>query len=332
MDRNKYNTKPQISASQIEKGLKSAVKAANSGSKSSNRFMTFFIIAVLIIAALLFLYDNGFFSKKDEPVDIGVIDDTKTAWVHYIDVGQGDCSLIVSDDGSAMLIDCGERVNSADVLSYLDNVGVKRLDYIIATHPHSDHIGGMSDIIDSDIEIGTFLMPMVADEFTPTTSTHERMIRSLSKSKCGVKILETDSFSLGGGTVEIITTGYSGDNYNNYSPIVRFGFGDRKFLFTGDAENTIEYEVLNAGYDISADVYKAGHHGSSTSSCPKFMAAIYPSCIVISCGAGNSYGHPHRETIALAKDYTDIILRTDVNGDIVFCTDGENLEYYTENE
>lgn len=313
---------------QVDRLVDVIVQTAENEKNLSRRRLFWTIIAILAIISILFVLFERRGAAKE------AVSDTleKSAQVHFIDVGQGDCTLIVSDDGSTVLIDCGEREYSADVLNYLDNLGVTRLDYIIVTHPHSDHMGGMSDIIDSDIEVGTFIMPEIADEYTPTTSVYEYMLRSLTRKSCVVKYTEPESLILGGGELEIITVGYFGDNYNNYSPIVRFVYKNRAFLFTGDAETDIEEAVLAWGYDVSADVYKAGHHGSSTSSCAEWVRAVNPQCFVISCGVGNSYGHPHREIIELAKDYTDIILRTDLQGDIVFTTDGDNLEYYTENE
>lgn len=319
---------PDNRREQVGRLMDFVAKTAENEKNESRQKLFLIIITILGIILLFFVFSDWYNSAK-KPVTEAL---EKTAQVHFIDVEQGDCTLIISDDGSTVLIDCGERKYSADVLNYLDNAGVERLDYVIVTHPHSDHMGGMSDIIDSDIEIGTFIMPEIADEYTPTTSVYERMLRSLSEKGCAVKYAETESLTLGSGELEIITVGYFGDNYNNYSPILRFIYGSRAFLFTGDAETDIEEAVLAWGYDVRADVYNAGHHGSSTSSCAEWVRAVNPQCFVISCGAGNSYGHPHRETIELAGDYTDIILRTDLHGDIVFTTDGEELEYYTEKE
>lgn len=291
------------------------------------------LIAVFLIsAALLFLDSRGIVTLPRFQSD-NVSAKTPpegSAQVHYIDVGQGDCSLIISDDGSTILIDCGEREYSGRVLRYLDGLGIDRLDYVLVTHPHSDHMGGMSDIISSDLDIGTFIMPLIPDEYIPTTSVYENMLEALEEKGCSVRSLSSETLSLGSGSLELIAPDYSGENLNNYSAIVRFVFGDRKFLFSGDAEKEIENQILLSGYQISADVYKVGHHGSSTSSGSFWVAAVSPDYCVIECGAGNSYGHPDGDTLRTLRMYTDEILRTDINGTVVFTTDGDTINYTAE--
>lgn len=305
-------------------------------SRRLKRLKKLLIFAFAACALLLYLNSKGIINLPELPFNSvfrkcpEIVVPEGSAQVHYIDVGQGDCSLIISDDGSAMLIDCGEREYSGRVLGYLDSLGVRRLDYVLVSHPHSDHMGGMADIISSDIDIGTFIMPRVPDEYIPTSTVYEKMLEALEDKGCAVRALKTEDFSLGSGKIELIAPEYSGDNMNNYSAITRFTFGKNSFLFSGDAEQKIEKQILSAGYDVGADVYKAGHHGSSTSSCFDWVAAIDPDYCIIECGAGNSYGHPHEETIELLSLYTDKILRTDINGNIVFITDGESLSYETE--
>lgn len=303
----------------LEKQLKSAVGTvtSNKSSKKSSTFTTLFIIVIVVAAMVLYLYENRVVTFVPDG----------NAQVHFIDVGQGDCSLLIADDGETMLIDCGEAEYSATVLHYLDSLGISRLDYVLTTHPHSDHMGGMADIISSDKEIGMIIMPVVADDYIPTTKVYENLLDAIVDKGCTIHAAKTETFPFGSGELQFITTDYDGDNMNNYSTVVRFVFGDSEFLFSGDAESPIEKEILEAGYDLSADVYKVAHHGSSTSSCTQWVKAIDPDYCVIECGAGNSYGHPHSETVALLREYTDCILRTDINGNIVFITDGKEISY-----
>lgn len=254
------------------------------------------------------------------------------AQVHFIDVGQGDCSLIISDDGSAMLIDCGEAEYSSDVLSYLRELGIKRLDYVLATHPHSDHMGGMADIISSDIEIGEFIMPLLPEDVIPTSRVYEKMLLALSDKDCKVSLAEDKTVDFGSGQLIFMTSDYFGSNLNNYSVTVKFCFKDTAFLFSGDAEEEIEKQLVLSGLDLSSDVYKVGHHGSNTSSSMLWLADVNPDYCVIECGSGNSYGHPDAEAVGRMRLFTDIILRTDINGSIVFVTDGENINYETSEE
>lgn len=251
-------------------------------------------------------------------------------YVHFIDVGQGDCVYITAG-GQNMLIDCGETSESDKVISYLNKQGVSRLDYIIATHPHSDHMGGMGDII-LNYDIGEVIMPYLDDEDIPTTRYFESFLDACSEKDLYI----TDSqvgrtIALGEASAEIIAPVGSGyNNVNNYSMGVILRHGNNDFLFTGDAEALAEEEMLQSGRLEHVRVYKAGHHGSSTSSTEEFMRIVSPDYAVIMCGAGNSYGHPHDEIVDRLSEYTKQIFRTDLDGSIVFESDGLNLQVRTE--
>lgn len=303
--------------------------ARNSKRKNDDLSKLVTLIAV-IIAILVGLHEAGYITIPFLSTDSQMVEFEAdgNAYVHFIDVGQGDCQLIISDDGSTMLIDGGEVEYGAVVVSYLNSIGIDHLDYIIGSHPHSDHIGGLIDVIASDITVDAVIMPQVADEYTPTTRTYEDLLLAIVDEGCSLYIAKTDEIPLGSGTVYNYMTDYSDDNMNNYSVATKFVFGNRSFLFTGDAETEIERELIRLGYDVDADVYKVAHHGSSTSSNREFLNAISPDYCVIEVGADNSYGHPHKEIVQRLKSYTDTILRTDLNGNIVFTTDGNTMTYY----
>ncbi len=298
----------------------------------SDNFTKILTVITLVVSILILLHDNGiltlpFLSKPQSEIEF-VADGS--AKIHFINVGQGDCELIVSDDGNTMLIDAGEAEYGALVVNYLKSLGITHLDYVIATHPHSDHMGGLPTVILSDITIGRIIMPRIPDEFVPATRTYENFLNAVAERGYKLSAAKSETFGFGNGVISIYMTDYDGDNLNNYSVVTRYDFGDTSFLFMGDAEAKIEKKLLKSGYDLNADVLKVGHHGSKTSSTSEFLAAVTPNACVIECG-DNSYDHPNSETVKNLKSYTDIIMRTDINGNVVFTTDGTEIVYVTEN-
>lgn len=259
--------------------------------------------------------------KPQEKTPAVIVDDTPMR-VHFIDVGQGDCQL-VETDGEFMLIDCGERDYSQKVLTYLKEHNVTRLKYVIATHPHSDHIGGMADII-SNMEIDNFFMPDKAH----TTKTFENMLYAIQKKGLEITIPQVgDVYSLGEGDFEFISPYEDDDNLNNVSLGIKLRHGIVSFVMCGDVEEKVEKEIIRK--DISCNVLKLNHHGSSTSNSEEFLNATNPDMVVICCGKDNSYGHPHKEVLERLKQTNPKIFRTDEMGDIVFESDGTKLSWQT---
>lgn len=250
--------------------------------------------------------------------------------VSFIDVGQGDC-IFISSGKENMLIDCGESSQSDTVIAYLNDLGVKRLDYVVGTHPHSDHMGGMAAIIQT-YDIGEVIMPHLDDSDIPTTRYFEKFLDACSEKSLYITEAELGrTIALGDAEAEFIAPNsekYNGAN--NYSIGIILTHGSNDFLFTGDAEKHAEKEMLESGRLEHVRVYKAGHHGSDTSSSEDFLAAVSPEYAVIMCGAGNSYGHPHDEVVERLEEYVKQIYRTDLNGTIVFESDGINLRIRTE--
>ena len=248
--------------------------------------------------------------------------------VHFIDVGQGESTLILTSDKAA-LIDSGEADKSEVLRNYLDAHGVEKLDYIIATHPHSDHIGALSSIIER-YEVGMVIMPRVKDSLTPTSRAYEKMLNAISDK--GLKITTAKpgaKYDIGDG-LTILAPVKAYDDLNNYSVVCRLSYGDTSFLFTGDVEKAAELDIIEASGSLSSTVLQIAHHGSSTSSSKELLQAVNAEIAVISCGTGNSYGHPHDKVIdRLAKRNTDIY-RTDLSGSVVITSDGATLSVNSE--
>lgn len=249
--------------------------------------------------------------------------------VHFIDVGQGDCSLIVSGDDT-LLIDTGEKENSDKICQYLKDMGVDSLDYMLLTHPHSDHMGGASEIIRS-IEVENVILPRVTDDMTPTAKFYENFLDVIEEK--GMKMTAAEAgakYEIGNFSLELISPVKDYDDLNNYSVSAVLSHGDNTFLFTGDVEKKAEKDILENNGFSDIDVYKAAHHGSSTSNCKDMLDVITPEYVVISCGKDNSYGHPHDEIVKRFEKYADEIYRTDLNGTIVFTSSEDGFKVETE--
>ncbi|NLN19727.1 MAG: MBL fold metallo-hydrolase [Firmicutes bacterium] len=251
-----------------------------------------------------------------------------TLRVHFIDVGQADAILIQTPAGLNILIDAGEKRTATDLMDYLKEQGVKRLDYLIATHPHADHIGGMAEVIKS-FDIANIYMPRVAH----TTKTYEDLLLTIRDK--GLRIHEAKAgvvLDLGEG-IEARLVAPASDGYrslNDYSAVLWLGYGRTRFLFSGDAERISESEMLASGFDLSADVLKVGHHGSNTSTTESFLRAVSPTYGVIMVGRNNRYNLPHPDVLKRLTNAGVTILRTDKHGTIVFSSDGNVLELQVE--
>lgn len=246
--------------------------------------------------------------------------------VHFIDVGQGDAALIVMPTGETMLIDAGPDASQDRLVAYLRHHGVTRLTYALFSHTHEDHIGGADTVLRA---FPTEKVILSSEEtaswfFADLLEAAEDTGATCIYAKAG------QTYTLGDATFEILgPRKMEYEEGNDYSIVTRLVYGERKFLFTGDAEAYSEREMLAAlpKESFSADVLKLGHHGSSTSTTRAFWDSVSPSYAIASCGKSNSYGHPHRETVEAAKERGVLLLRTDHHGNIRFRTDGKVLTF-----
>lgn len=279
---------------------------------------------VKFFGTVIFIY---FFltSTINSPEIQGVFNDTSTSLsVHFIDVGQADSILIINKSNS-MLIDGGNNVDSDIVVDYLKSQGIKKLDYVIGTHPQEDHIGGLDAVINT-FEIEKIIMPKVSS----STKTFEDVLLAIKNKNLKITNPKVgDIYELNDSKFTIMApnkTDYS--DVNNASVVVKLQYGNNTFIFTGDAEKLSEEEIIKLG-NIKSDVLKVGHHGSNSSTSLEFLKAVSPKYAVITVGEDNKYGHPSVEVLERLKKQNIKILRTDLDGNIVFKTDGENLSFKT---
>lgn len=247
-----------------------------------------------------------------------------TLEVHYIDVGQGDATLIKCGS-HAMLIDGGNNNKGTTVQLYLKKQGVESLDYVIGTHPDADHIGGL-DVIVYKYNCDTVIMP----DYEKDTKTYQELVDVIHDKNMKITYpVVGEQYALGEAKFTIIAPNSNsyGGNANDYSVAILLEYGKNRFLFTGDAEEASEAEMLTNGIDISADVYKVAHHGSRSASTQEFLNAVHPKYAVISCGEGNSYGHPHAEVLNRLRSMGVEVFRTDEQGSIIASSDGENITW-----
>ena len=276
-------------------------------------------IVLLIILCLLVVGCANPFVESDDKTSVSTFSGD-TLRVNYIDVGQGDSIFIQLPNKETMLIDAGEAYEVDNVINYLNNLGIKKIDYAVGTHPHTDHIGGLEEVINT-FDIGSIYMPRASS----TSKTYEDLLTTISNkglkiktAKSGVVVLDDDNLKL-----EFIAP--NSDSYselNNYSAVLKLTYLDNTFLFMGDAETLSEDEIT---YDVDADVIKVGHHGSDSSSGIEFVKKVSPEYAIIMVGEGNSYNHPYQSIIDRYESVGAKVLRTDLDGNIVCDSDGVDV-------
>lgn len=292
------------------------------------------VFAVAVLCLIGVCLEKGIFTDKqlDAPPVIPTFSEKSEFdgqfdfGVFYLDVGQGDSELIISGSKS-VLIDAGTAEYGKAVTKQLKALGVDELDYIIASHPHADHIGGLPDVLGEINVKEKIIAPRVPSDMTPTSKIYEDFLDAVkAQDKKLTAAAAGNVYDLDGAQMEIIAPCGSGyDDLNDYSVVCRITKGDVSFLFTGDASEDAERDIIASGQNIDSDILKVGHHGSETASSYEFLSAVSPAACVISCGAGNKYGHPDDIVLRSISSYTENIYRTDTMGMITVYSDGTKV-------
>jgi len=278
--------------------------------------IAYFAVFWLIVYFSVFGFPENLLGKQGETQVEGSLT------IHFIDVGQADAAVVLCG-GKVLMIDGGNAEDSSLIYSYLRNtIGISHIDYMIATHPHEDHIGGLS---------GALNACTVGKVYSPVLTYDSKVFSSLVKytQNQGRQLMMPDAgevLTLGEALVELMPPVRQHEDINDMSIVVRIVFGDTSFLFTGDAEWEAEHDLIESEYNLSATLLKVGHHGSSSSSSYAFLREVMPKYAVISVGNGNSYGHPSDAVLSRLRDAGAVIYRTDLNGHITVVSDGKNLE------
>lgn len=285
------------------------------------------IIISIILVIGIFIYTtyleepiNNFLKQKDnitQPVNSTRKVEGDLS-VYFVDVGQADC-ILINNKGQYMLIDAGNNEDGEKLVQYFKDLGINKFNYVIGTHAHEDHIGGMDNII-NNFEIGTFYMPDVVT----TTKTFEDVLDALENKNLSFETPEIDSsFSLSDAEVEVLYVGDESNDLNDTSIILKLIYQNNSFLFTGDASSKVEKQILNK--NIKSDVLKVGHHGSQYSSSESFLKKVNPKYSIIQVGIGNTYDHPKDIILSRLDKINSSVYRTDQDGTIIAKSDGNNI-------
>lgn len=309
-DVGKTNTTPDAAGSEKDKAVRAASAAVRRRRKKAAGAAITVLVAVLIFAAWLYGRLSGGIAEGE-------------ARFYFFDVGQGDAAAVVTRD-ACIVVDAGTEASEERLRLQLERAGIRRIDLAVFTHPHEDHIGG-ADMLIENFEVGAVLMP----DNKSDTLTYSRLISALqSKNIELIPAEEGYTVELGGLSLCVLFASADATDENDMSAVVRISFGETSAIFTGDAGESAEKMILAKypAYELRCGILKAGHHGSSTSTCTEWAETLLPQFAVISCGAVNDYGHPHEEVLRRLAAVGAEIFRTDLDGTVCFVSDGRVLE------
>ncbi len=281
--------------------------------------LALFLCFALILGFVIALFTSD--TNPEEPVSLPQEHITDELSVHFINVGQADCTLILLPTDEVMLIDAGNNDDDILIKNYIDSLDINKIDYLVATHPHEDHIGSVDTII-NNYDVDFVFMPDASSE----SASYKDVILAIETTGTDLIITQEGTLIYSDDTlkIEAVAPCFDYEDLNNQSIVIRLTYKDSSFLFTGDAEEMSERDITR---DVSSDVLKVGHHGSSTSTSKNFLERVNPMYAVISCGKDNDYGHPHHETLDILYDNDVRVYRTDKDGTLICRTKGKNKDY-----
>ena len=303
--------------------------------KYNKKFLVYSVVVLLFSVVINFILLFNFLSPSELYSKLGIIDGIEKQnsdfAIYYLDVGQSDCSIITCDD-KVMMIDSGTRSQDIKIRAALFILDIDKIDYLVITHPHDDHMGSAAEII-KRFNVECIIMPKISSENSVETLTYSNLIYSIAKNNVNpFTVVSGDKINLGKGVVDFLAPYEQTDDLNNMSIVLKVTYGDTSFLFQGDAEETIENKIIKSNLDVSADVIKVGHHGSNTSTNEKYLDQVNPSIAIVSCGSDNNYKHPNKQTIDILEEHNIKTYVTSYNGNIIATSDGKTVNILCENK
>lgn len=298
--------------------------------KNKKRLFILSCIAATVVTISLSFNKISQFLSNDNTVAVA----PGKLTVEFLDVGNADCSLVILPNGSNMLIDAGNNADSKKIVDYLKKHNINKIDYLVGTHPHEDHIGGLDDII-NNFQIGTVFIPQISEDDIPASKTYHDVLEAITNNDCSVIEAKSNTVIFQDENTNICCLSPErGDweNLNNYSAVIKLTYHDIDILFMGDAESEIEEQLLESNYNIDVEILKVAHHGSSTSSTKKFIEAVSPKTAFIPCGKGNSYNHPHSSTLNILENSGATVYRADKDKTVIITCDETSYSVSVHNE